>query len=122
MILGPTAIEAVATYPELLGLLSLRQQARWQFLPLKDGDEVVMIVGARVWWIGWSDAIAIRDRGDAKAFRCNPDSGEVWSAEGSLADVLDALVDLPSPFHPNAPHLVKRTAPRLWLPAGLAVS
>jgi hypothetical protein len=70
----------------------------------------------RIWPDGWSDAIAIRDLGDARAFRCDPAGGEVWKREGGLVEVIDGLVDLPAPDQPNAPRLAKATAPELWVP------
>jgi hypothetical protein len=71
-----------------------------------------------MWPGGWSDAIAIRDLTDAKAFRCDPAGGEVWKHEGGLVEVVDGLTDLPAPHEPHAPRLVKARAPGLWLPAG----
>ncbi|WP_460407294.1 hypothetical protein, partial [Actinophytocola sediminis] len=102
--------------PELLKLLSLRKQRCWRLLPVTYEGELVMVAGARVWSGGWSDALAIRDRGDAKAFRCDPAGGEVWGREGGLAEVLDFLMELPAPSAPHAPVLVRARAPRLWLP------
>jgi hypothetical protein len=116
MRLTQTDIAAVAQYPELLRLLSLREQSAWRFMPEYRDGELELLTGARVWSDGWSDAIAIRNRDDAKAFRCDPAGGEVWGREGGLADVLDPLIELPAPYAPHAPMLVKARAPRLWTP------
>ena len=65
---------------------------------------------------GWSDAVAIANRDDARAYRCDPAGGEVWGREGGLAEVIDALIELPAPHEPGAPRLVKAIAQRLWAP------
>ena len=112
-----TDIAAVARYPELLRLISLRAQAGWVFLPDYRDGELELVTGARVWPGRWTDAIAIRNRNDAKAYRCDPAGGEVWGREGGLAEVLEPLVDLPAPNAPHAPNLVKARGPRLWVPS-----
>lgn len=103
-------------YPELARLVELRHGHGWFFQPVHVRGELELLAGARVWPDGWSDAIAIRDLGDATAFRCDPAGGEVWQREGGLVDVADALAELPAPNEPGAPRLVKGTAPRLWTP------
>jgi hypothetical protein len=74
--LTQTDIVAIMQYPELLRLLSLREQSQWLFLPEYRDGELELLAGARVWPDGWSDAIAIRNRDDAKAFRCDSAGGE----------------------------------------------
>lgn len=114
--LTPADRAAIAVYPQLRGLVELRDRGGWLFQPVLVDGELELVTGARAWPDGWSDAIAIRDLGDAKAFRCDPTGGEVWKVEGTLTDVLDGLVDLPRPAEPNAPRLVKATTPQLWTP------
>jgi hypothetical protein len=116
MNLTQTDIAAVSRYPELLRLISVRAQAGWVFLPAYQDGELELVTGARVWPDRWTDAIAILNRNDAKAYRCDPAGGEVWGREGGIAEVLDLLVELPPPNAPHAPTLVKARAPRLWVP------
>jgi hypothetical protein len=107
---------ALAAYPELRRLVELREGGGWFFQPVRVDGELELLTGARMWPDGWSDAIAIRDVGNARAFRCDPIGGEVWKREGGLVEVIDGLVELPAPDEPNAPRLVKGTAPKLWTP------
>jgi hypothetical protein len=107
---------ALAAYPELRGLIELRDGGGWFFRPVWIEGQLELLAGARVWPGGWSDAIAIRDLGDARAFRCDPAGGEVWKHEGSLAGAIAALAELPAPNEPGAPRLVKARPPRLWIP------
>jgi hypothetical protein len=76
----------------------------------------MLVSGWRLWPLGWSEAIAIRNLGDAKGYRCDPDGGEVWGREGSLVDVITGLIELPAPGQRSAPTLVKAQRPRLWTP------
>jgi hypothetical protein len=103
-------------YPELCRLLELRMDGGWFFQPVLVAGELELLTGARSWPHGWSDAIAIRDVSDAKAFRCDPAGGEVWQREGGLVEVIDGLVELPAPDQPGAPRLVKARAKKLWTP------
>jgi hypothetical protein len=107
---------ALAAYPELRRLIELRDGGGWFFQPMRVEGALELLTGWRRWPDDWSDAIAIRDLGDAKAFRCDPAGGEVWKREGNLAEVLNGLVELPAPNQPNAPRLVKAQAPKLWTP------
>lgn len=103
---------AFAAFPELRRLAELRDRGGWMFRPVSLDGDVDLLTGARVWPDGWSDALAIRDRCDAKAFRCDAAGGEVWQREGTMRDVLDGLLELPPPDAPGAPRLV--IASRLW--------
>jgi hypothetical protein len=96
-------------------LLELRNGG-WCFQPVLVSGELELLTGARMWPDGWSDAIAIRDVSDAKAFRCDPDGGEVWQREGGLDEVVDGILELPAPYQPGAPRLVRGRAPKLWTP------
>jgi hypothetical protein len=106
---------ALARYPQLRRLLGLRHGG-WVFQPVLVGGQLELLTGSRAWPLGWSDAIAIRDLGDAKAYRCDPAGGEVWCREGPLVDVVDAVADLPAPGMPGAPMLVTARRPTLWTP------
>jgi hypothetical protein len=102
-------------YPGLRRLLDLRTRG-WVFRSVLAEGELELIAGARTWPDGWSDAIAVRDVDDARAFRCDPDGGEIWKYEGDLVEVIDAVTELPAPDQPGAPRLVKAKADRLWVP------
>lgn len=116
---GLTATDqaALAAYPQLQRLVELRDGGAWFFHPVQVDGVLELLTGARMWPGHWSDAVAIRDAGDARAFRCDPAGGEVWKREGGLVDVIDGLVELPAAGDPKAPRLVKATAPVLWTPA-----
>jgi hypothetical protein len=64
------------------------------------------------------DTLAIRGETDALAERTNPAGEPIWRREGTLADAIDALRELPPPDAPYAPRLVlPGPATRdLWLP------
>jgi hypothetical protein len=106
---------AILRYPELAQLVALRSRG-WFFQPVQVEGELELVTGARSWPEGWSDALAIRSQGDAKAFRCDPMGGVVWHRQGGLVEVVDGLLELPGPSEPNAPRLVKARAPGLWMP------
>lgn len=115
--LSPVERAAVAAFPELLRLIELRRDCDWTLQPIRSvGGDVELVAGARVWPDGWNEAIAIWDTTNVRAFRYNPDGGEVWSREGTLVDVIDSLIDLPAPGEPGAPTLVKGRVNGLWLP------
>lgn len=97
-------------------LSEMRVRSGWVFMPIHVDGQLELLTGARGWPGGWSDAIAIRDLGDAKAYRCDPVGDVVWLREGGLPEVLDSLLTLPTPSDPRAPRLVIGTAPRLWTP------
>lgn len=107
---------AVAAYPQLQRLIELRDRDGWRFQPIHLDGELRLLAGSRTWPTGWSDALVIRDVGDAKGFRCDPASGQVWTHEGGLVEVIDALMQLPPPDVPGAPRLVTGRGPTLWTP------
>lgn len=108
--------QAILDCPGLRRLRELRESGGWVFQPVLVDGGLELLVGARTWPYGWSDAIAIRDLRDAKAFRCDPAGGEVWQREGGLVEVIDGLVELPAPGQPGAPRLVRAKAVTLWTP------
>jgi hypothetical protein len=114
---NPLERAAVAAFPELQQLVDLKHRGGWVFAPIRTDGDLQLLAGWRVWPLGWSDAIAVRDVGDATAFRCDPAGGDVWHREGSLASVLDELIELPAPGERLAPTLVKGSyRPTLWAP------
>lgn len=108
---------AVGLYPELERLIELRHDRRWLFMPkFTDDGKLDLLAGGRLWSNGWSDGFAVRAPTDARAFRCDPVGGVVWEDDGGLADVINHVLDLPSPGHLLAPHLVRGTASPLRKP------
>jgi hypothetical protein len=107
---------AIEAYPQLGRLLDLKASGPWVFRLGKVGEALTVLLGYRVWPDGWSEAIAIRNDDDVRAFRCDSEAAEVWAREGTLAEVLDGLLELPAPDTPGAPRLAKGTAPKLWIP------
>jgi hypothetical protein len=115
--IGTHDAEAVAEFPELNGLIELRERG-WTLQPLTNSTgEIVVIHGTRFYFDGWVDALGVRYTTQAHALRNNPDGGQVWKRTGSLTEVLDALRDLPHPLAPHAPRLVLGTTPTLWTPS-----
>jgi len=107
----------VPRYPELQRLIDLKQSGGWVFQPVQVDGELELLAGWRVWLVGgWSDAIAIRDRGSAKAYRCDGEGGTVWQHEDTLLCVIDKLLELPRPDAANAPRLVIGKRQTLWVP------
>ncbi len=45
-----------------------------------------------------------------------PTAARVWEREGTLADVIDGLIELPAPDEPGTPRLVTGRRPILWTP------
>lgn len=103
-------------YPELHRLIELKATGCWLFQPIYLTGGIELVAGSRAWPGGWSEAIAIRNINDAKAFREHPAGGTVWNREGSLVDVIDAMTDLPPPGACGAPSLVIAQTPSLWTP------
>ncbi len=92
------------------------REAGWVFLPGFEDGELIEIRGVRTWPQGWADALLVRYVTETAALRVDDDGGIVWQREGSLVEVVDGLLTLPSPSTPGAPYLVKATGPRLWTP------
>ncbi|MFE0024946.1 hypothetical protein [Amycolatopsis sp. NPDC059021] len=114
-----TSAEAVALaeFPEL-GRLVILRDAGWAFLPdLDDEGRVAEVRGVRAWpGSDNADAVLVRFTTDAAGLRCDGVGGVVWRREGTLTEVVDGLLALPSPGTRGAPRLVKATVPRLWTP------
>src|SRR4051812_7736843 len=69
----------------------------------------------RVWDDGHADVISIHDETSAQALRCNPRGDVVWKVTDTALSVLEAVVALPSPYHPLAPKLALPGALPDWL-------
>jgi hypothetical protein len=82
-------------------------------MPVQDRDgELVEVRGVRTWTdSGSADAVMVRYVTDAAAVRIDHAGGVVWRCEGTLAEVVDGLLGLPSPDAPGAPYLVRGRAP-----------
>jgi hypothetical protein len=105
---------AIARYPELDALRTIRD-AGWVFKPrLDESGELVGIDGWRDWPGGWRDAIGIKGSTDACAIRLFVDV-MVWDFAGTLTDVVAELLVLPAPSDRSAPRLVVGSAP-FWTP------
>ncbi|KJK44801.1 hypothetical protein UK23_28250 [Lentzea aerocolonigenes] len=101
---------ALRECPDVAPLIWLRK-AGWRFPPLsQDGG----VFGYRLWPEEWADSIRVRSATDCLAIRINPVGAVVWERAGSLADVVEGLLGLPSPDAPGAPCLVRGSAPDRW--------
>lgn len=112
-----TDAAAVQAFPELAGLIALRNRG-WTFRHLRNAaGDVLRISGFCRWPGGWSDGLVVLGATDAVGFRIlvgNP-PGLVWERPGTLADVVVGLLHLPPPHDPRAPCLIISTAPpTLW--------
>lgn len=107
--------EVLAQFPELRRLRDMVITG-WTFIPIVADGEVIEVRAVRVWPKGWSDALRVAYVTDAGALRCDPQGGVVWQHEGTLAEVVDSLVELPEPGSSAAPYLVIGRAPALWTP------
>ncbi|MFT7835592.1 hypothetical protein Q5530_05525 [Saccharothrix sp. BKS2] len=107
---------AFGAHPELRRLATLRDSGPWVWLPTARNGEVVELHGVRTWTGGYADAVRVRTATDAAAVRTDDTGGLLWQREGGLAEVVDALLELPPPDAPTAPRLVKGVGPGLWTP------
>lgn len=107
---------ALAAWPELRKLADLRA-ANWIFFPKLDPDgDLTQINGLRKWPGGRADVIRVRYTTDAAGLRGDRAGGVLWQGEGTLADVVDELLRLPTPGTVGAPALVKGSKSWLWTP------
>lgn len=117
-----TVAEAVAAFPELGRLYTLRVQPGppWQFVPLLRGDDLIGVQGARSWPDGHLDRIGFKSQTDAAACRLDPARNMVWFIHGTVGDVVEgALDELVAPDHPIAP---RRAAPQVTMVPGMAMA
>jgi hypothetical protein len=109
---------ALDAYPELKRLIAIRRSGAWQ-LDVQLDQEMMprLVLGSRRYSDGSEDTFAVRSRTEVRAIRLDPQRQWIFRREGSLVEIVDALVELPSPLHPMAPRLVlPGTPPRLWVP------
>lgn len=110
---------ALAAYPELRHLLRL-DAAGWVWMPPPCDEHgcPVEIHGLRLWPdMPDVDGLRVRSEKDARAVRVTHDDHLLFERDGTLEEVVDALLHLPPPGSPYAPRLVVGSAPKdLWLP------
>lgn len=97
--------QMIAEFPEIKKVLPLRD-CGFQFWFI-----VQVLVGVREWPGGWMDHFHLRTDTDCWAARATHDDELVWERSGGLAEVVDALFELPAPGQPHAPKLVRAAAP-----------
>jgi len=82
-----------------------------------ENDQVIAVQAVRI-RAGHIETVLIHGEDEALAARCRDDdhAAVLWHQAGTTADVIAALLDLPTPGTQHAPAL-GRTAPTdLWLP------
>jgi hypothetical protein len=103
------------------GLRALAARGFW-FQTVRDDDgEITVLVGS----YGWPDCydrVHIWGEDQAIAARLVPNQrggtdDVVWSYEDRAVPTIQALLDLPDPDQPGAPHLAKQAPEGLWLPS-----
>jgi hypothetical protein len=106
---------AVALYPELQGLIDIRELG-WVFRLELPGNAIVVkgLYLHRDGMVHWADMLQIRDRTDCAAVRLNPHRELVWRLTGTLVDIVNGLTELPPPLSPLAPRLVLGTVNTPW--------
>ena len=119
------ALASTVAFPGLRPLAELVDR-RWIFLdPGVDNHGCVIEVrGILVWPDGSSDALRVVSETNAATFRLNGLGDRVWECEGTVSDVVAALVDLSAPGTRGAPTLVigappprpARSPSGLWIP------
>ncbi|MFC0429331.1 hypothetical protein [Kutzneria buriramensis] len=109
----------------VLGKLAELRDRGFQFMNIPDEDgRLDRIMGYRQ-LRGFVDTILFRSEHDAKAGRMPAahDSSQagkaVWLFEGSLAEAIDRLLELPPPGAPTAPTLAGSSAEPELVPAPL---
>jgi hypothetical protein len=108
---------AVALFPELKRLVALRESGAWKLaVEVDEHGAPQLVTGALTHVDGSRDILGVRSQSEVRAIRLNPVGELVFRREGSLVEVVDALLELPSPLHPRAPRLVLSAPPRLWVP------
>jgi hypothetical protein len=99
-------VAALAEFPALQRLIDLRD-AGWIFLPTLDaGGTVIEVHSVRTWPGGWADALRVRYTTDARGLRTDHTGGITWQRDGTLDEIVDELITLPSPSGRHAPRLV----------------
>ncbi|MDQ3600259.1 MAG: hypothetical protein M3408_03195, partial [Actinomycetota bacterium] len=94
------------------------RRAGFGFLPHYDEHgEMVALQALRV-RAGHIETVLIHGEHDALGARCRDDerAAVVWHQAGSTSDVIEALLDLPTPGTRYAPALARPASTDLWLP------
>lgn len=109
---------AIAAFPELKRLVALRASTDWSLSVVFDQNRQFQLVsGTRSHVEGSRDDIGVRSDTEVRVVRHNPLGEAVVMREGSLAEMVDLVLDLPSPLHLLAPRRVLGgAAPGLWVP------
>jgi hypothetical protein len=101
----PAEITALA-HPALSRVLELVRRGGWQWFPAESRDGGPMLRGVRTWpGTDVADAIVIVSETNAHANR-TIEEGATWMRSGTVADVVDGLLELPDPQAPLAPRRV----------------
>lgn len=110
--------QALWRYPVLAGLLALAGEA-WTFRELDDIDGLTALYGRREYpRHNQMDAMKVLSETEVRAQRTRIGDGLLWHMDGTLGDVVDALLNLPDPGVPHAPHLILGSMPqKLWTPS-----
>lgn len=110
--------QALSRYPVLSGLLALAG-AEWTFQELDDADGLTALYGNRQYRaFGQIDAMKVLSETEARAQRTKLGDGLLKQFDGTLADTVDFLLNLPHPSSPLAPHLILGAMPqKLWTPS-----
>ena len=84
-----------------------------------DAGEIAAVQAVRV-HAGCIETVLIHAEHEALAARCRdePRPAVLWHQSGSTAEVITALLELPTPGTRTAPSLAGRTPTGLWIPAG----
>lgn len=110
--------QAIQRYPVLSGLLALAE-ASWTFREMEDPNGLTALYGRREYPVlGQIDAMKILSETEARGQRTKVGDGLLWQHEGTLATVIDKLLNLPHPAAPHAPYLILGSMPqKLWTPS-----
>lgn len=80
--------------------------------PPTDDHNPTELHGLRLWpGSPIVDALRVRNDTDARAIRMDDEGALLWQRDGDLTGVIGALIELPPPWHPHAPHLVIGSTP-----------
>ncbi|SNR98886.1 hypothetical protein SAMN06265360_1592 [Haloechinothrix alba] len=112
--------------PDAEHLAALRRSvaAGFGFVHLHDHGGLAAIHAER-WRDGAVDTVTVRAAGEALAARYRAEdygragAHPLWQATGSVADVVDRLLELPPHGTPAAPSRAVRPRDQLWLPQGV---
>ncbi|MCP2163864.1 hypothetical protein [Goodfellowiella coeruleoviolacea] len=93
----------------------------FRFQHLTDEDGYVTVIIGSYGWPECYDRIHIHGEGEAAAARAllasRPGVDEVvWTYQGDVVSTVRALLEIPRPHEPGAPHLARRAPLGLWLP------